>query len=129
MTGPWSDAEIAATLNRMGIRTGQGNTWTARRVVGTRSRFRIGAERSETVNEDWLTMSQAAEKLGVTNHAIRRLIDGGIVAAEQALPRAPWRVRASDLEAPRVIEACRAQRTGRPCRNGDEKQHSMFSEG
>ena len=52
MTGPWSDTEIAATLNRMGIRTGQGNTWTARRVVSTRSRFRIGAERSETVKED-----------------------------------------------------------------------------
>ena len=129
MTGPWSDAEIAATLNRMGIRTGQGNTWTARRIVTTRSRFRIGAERSETVNEDWLTMSQAAEKLGVANHTIRRLIDGGIVAAEQAVPQAPWRIRASDMEDPRVIEACRAQRTGRPCRDGDEKQLSMFSEG
>ena len=52
MTGPWSNTEFAATLNRMGIRTGQGNTWTARRVVSTRSRFRIGAERSETVKED-----------------------------------------------------------------------------
>ena len=27
MAGPWSDSEIAATLNRMGMRTGVGNTW------------------------------------------------------------------------------------------------------
>ena len=128
MTGQWSDAEIAATLNRIGIRTGQGNTWTARRVVTTRSRFRIGTEGSETVQEDWLTMSQAAERLGVTSHAVRRLIDGGIVAGEQAVPQAPWRIRASDLEDPRVIEACRAHRTGRPCRDGDARQLSMFSE-
>ena len=74
-------------------------------------------------------MSQAAEKLGVTSHVIRRLINGGIVAAEQAVSQAPWRIRASDLEAPRVIEACRAQRTGPPCRNGDEKKISIFSKG
>ena len=29
MAGRWTDDHIAATLNRMGMRTGQGNTWTA----------------------------------------------------------------------------------------------------
>lgn len=32
MATRWSDAEIAATLNRMGMQTGQGKTWTPRRV-------------------------------------------------------------------------------------------------
>ena len=30
MAGRWPDADIAASLNRMAIRTGQGKTWTAR---------------------------------------------------------------------------------------------------
>jgi hypothetical protein len=29
MAGRWSDQDIAAALNRMGMRTGQGKTWTA----------------------------------------------------------------------------------------------------
>ena len=32
MAGRWSDKDIAASLNRMGISTGQGKTWTAHRV-------------------------------------------------------------------------------------------------
>jgi hypothetical protein len=32
MATRWSDADIAATLNRMGLTTGQGNTWTTVRV-------------------------------------------------------------------------------------------------
>ena len=31
MAGRWSDQDIAASLNRMGLPTGQGKTWTARR--------------------------------------------------------------------------------------------------
>jgi len=36
MAGRWSDADIAASLNRMGIRTGQNKTWTAHRVSSIR---------------------------------------------------------------------------------------------
>ncbi|MGH8858156.1 MAG: FCD domain-containing protein [Polaromonas sp.] len=32
MADRWSDEHIAASLNRMGIQTGQGKTWTAHRV-------------------------------------------------------------------------------------------------
>ena len=32
MAGRWSDQDIAASLNRMGMPTGQGKTWTAHRV-------------------------------------------------------------------------------------------------
>ena len=48
MAARWSDEHIAASLNRMGMQTGQGNTWTAhrvsslRRVNGIRS---VGLER------------------------------------------------------------------------------------
>ena len=36
MAGRWSDEHIAASLNRMGLPTGQGKTWTAKRVASVR---------------------------------------------------------------------------------------------
>ena len=36
MATRWSDEDIAATLNRMGLPTGQGKTWTAHRVSSMR---------------------------------------------------------------------------------------------
>lgn len=124
MAGPWSDSEIAATLNRMGMRTGMGNTWTGYLVRRTREKYRIRGVQSEKMKEGWLTMSQAAAKLGVTNHAIRRLIKDGTLTADQAVPQAPWRIRESALEDPKVLDACRDRR---PCRADDDKQLSMFT--
>ena len=124
MAGPWSDAEIAATLNRIGMRTGVGNTWTGYLVQRTREKYRIRGVQSEKMKEGWLTMSQAAAKLGVTNHAIRRLIKDGTLTADQAVPQAPWRIREADLEDPRVLDACRDRR---PCRADDDNQLSMFT--
>ena len=98
MAGQWSDAEIAATLNRMGIRSGMGNTWTGSVVQSARARHRIRGVRSDTMQEAWLTMSQAAAKLGVSSHVIRRLIKDGVLVAEQAVPQAPWRIRASAIK-------------------------------
>ena len=77
------------------------------------------------MKEGWLTMSQAAAKLGVTNHVIRRLIEDGVLSADQAAPQAPWRIREVALQDPRVLDAC--QRRRRPYRAGDDKQLSMFT--
>ena len=46
MATRWSDADIAATLNRMGMQTGQGKTWTARRVQSLRTVHKINGYRS-----------------------------------------------------------------------------------
>ena len=125
MAGKWSDEHIAATLNRMGLPTGQGKTWTAHRVGSVRMVNDIRAYRSAHKDGEWLTMSEAATKLGVNNHRIRRLIKEGLLAAEQVVPRAPYQIRASDLLNQRVIDA--AARTARPCRIDSENQISMFS--
>jgi DNA invertase Pin-like site-specific DNA recombinase len=47
MATRYSDDDIAATLNRMGIRTGQNKTWTAHRVssIGLRASMRFGPPR------------------------------------------------------------------------------------
>ncbi len=125
MAGKWSDEHIAATLNRMGLPTGQGKTWTAHRVGSVRMVNDMRAYRSAHKDGEWLTMSQAAAKLGVNNHRIRRLIKQGLLAAEQVVPRAPYQIRASDLMDSKVIGA--AGRTARPCRIDGENQISMFS--
>ena len=125
MAGRWSDEHIAASLNRMGIPTGQGKTWTAQRVGSLRMVHDIRAYRSAHKDGQWLTMSEAAAKLGVNNHRIRRLIKDGILRAEQVVPRAPYQIRANDLLDQRVIEA--AARTVRPCRIDGENQIAMFS--
>jgi DNA invertase Pin-like site-specific DNA recombinase len=124
MAGRWSDADIAASLNRMGMTTGQGKTWTAHRVGSLRTVHGIHGYRSAEKNGEWLTMSEAAAKLGVTNHRIRRLIKDRILPAEQVVPRAPYQIRLCDLQDQRVI--AEAARTGRPCRSDPETQIPMF---
>lgn len=126
MATRWSDQDIAASLNRMGIRTGQGKTWTAHRVSSLRRVRGIHAYRSAQKNGEWLTMSEAAKLLGVTNHAIRRLIKDRILPAEQVMPDAPWQIRATDLHAEAVSAALTCKH--RPCRNDVEGQLPMFIE-
>ena len=126
MATKWSDEDIAATLNRMGIPTGQGKTWTAHRVSSLRRVRGIHAYRSAEKNGEWLTMSEAAAKLGVSNHQIRRLIKEGVLAADQVVPDAPYQIRASDLQHERVAAAL--ARKGRPCRLTSKNQTSMFSD-
>ena len=124
MASRWSDDDIAATLNRMGMPTGQGKTWTAHRVSSLRRVRGIHAYRSAEKNGEWLTMSEAAATLSVTNHRIRRLIKDGILNAEQVVPGAPYQIRASDLGDNRIIAAI--AQTGRPCRVDAQNQLPMF---
>lgn len=105
MATRFCDADIAATLNRMGIRTGQGKTWTAPRVGSIRKVHGIDTYRSAEKSGVWLTMRQAAAKLGVTSHVIRGLIQDGVLPAEQVVPGAPWQIQAKDLDAEPVIDA------------------------
>ena len=126
MATRWSDADIAASLNRMGMPTGQGKTWTAHRVSSLRRVHGIHAYRSAEKNGEWLTMSEAATTLGVSRHRIRRLIKDGILPAEQVVPGAPHQIRASDLQHERVTAAI--ARTACPCRTAPENQLAMFTD-
>jgi Recombinase/Recombinase zinc beta ribbon domain len=65
MAGRWSDQDIAASLNRMGMPTGQGKTWTAHRVSSLRRVHGIHSYRSAEKSGEWLTLRDAAAKLGV----------------------------------------------------------------
>jgi len=125
MATRWSDEDIASSLNRMGMPTGQGKTWTAHRVSSVRRVNGIHAYRSAEKSGEWLTMSEAATALGVSHHRIRRLINDGMLPAEQVVPGAPYQIRAADLQHERVAAAL--ARTGRPCRTDLVNQIPMFS--
>jgi excisionase family DNA binding protein len=126
MAGRWSDEHIAASLNRMGLPTGQGKTWTAHRVASVRRVRGIHAYRSAEKDGEWLTMTEAAKALGVTNHAIRRLIKSGILPAVQVVSGAPYQIRADYLASEAVRTA--AARKGRPCRIIDTGTLPMFTD-
>src|SRR5215217_5775725 len=124
MASRWSDQDIAASLNRMGMRTGQGKSWTAKRVSLLRRVHGIHAYRSAEKGGEWLTMSEAAAALGVTNHFVRRLIKDGALAAEQVVPGAPYQIKAADLREAHVTEAL-APRNG-PHRSGRQTELPIF---
>jgi len=126
MATRWSDADIAATLNRMRLPTGQGKTWTAHRVGSIRRVRGIHAYRSAEKDGTWLTMREAAQHCGVTSHRIRRLIQAGVLPAEQVVAGAPYQIRAADLQSERVVRSM--GRIGRPCHLDAENQIPIFTD-
>jgi len=70
------DGAIAATLNRLGKRTGRGNPWTEARVCSFRSQHRVPAHRPGEMSERGeLTLEEA--------HAARRQQDDGAAADQR----------------------------------------------
>ena len=122
MATRWSDADIAATLNRLAIPTGLGNTWTPGRVTAYRHTTGIPASAAALGDGRYLTVLDAASKLGTTRYMIRALIHARILPARQVVPAAPWQILATDLELPTVHQALRRRaRHGRPCSNSRDK--------
>lgn len=126
MAGRWSDEHIAASLNRMGLPTGQGKTWTGHRVSSVRRVRGIHAFQSAEKDGAWLTMTEAAKALCTTNHTIRRLIQAGTLSAVQVVPRAPYQIRADDLTSDAVKSAI--ARKGRPCHPAETNTLPMFTD-
>jgi len=126
MAGRWSDEHIAASLNRMGLPTGQGKTWTAHRVSSVRRVRGIHAYRSAEKDGEWLTLTEAAAALRTTGHTLRRLVKSGVLPAVQVVPGAPYQIRADDLASESVKSAM--ARKGRPCRITDDNTIPMFTD-
>jgi hypothetical protein len=127
MAGTWSDAQMATALNRMGIRTGQGQTWTADRVEQSRRTAGIRAYAPAVDRQQWLTMRDAAKYAGISHHFVRALITRGVLHAKQVVPDAPWQIRRADLDSDAVRMAiARRHSTGRPREARDDTRTPMF---
>jgi DNA invertase Pin-like site-specific DNA recombinase len=104
------DATIAATLNRLGYRTGTGKTWRAHSVSSLRYTHRLP---NYTKAKDWLTVEQTADVLAVSETVIRRLIKQHVLPAKQVVESTPWIIARQDLALPRVQAEIQAVHKGR----------------
>jgi DNA invertase Pin-like site-specific DNA recombinase len=107
MAGSYTDEGIALTLNRIGLKTGVGNTWNEMRVRSLRQYLKLPVCRSEHQAE-WLNLQRAAEQLGVSATVVRRLIDRKILPATQIVSGAPWQIDVKSLSSVEVIRAAMA---------------------
>lgn len=108
------DRDIASVLNRLGMRTGKGNTWTEARVRALRNDRHIPAFSPEMAEaRPWLTMQEAASQLKISAMTVRHLILDGTLPARQIAPCAPWMIERSTLASESVQQAVESIHKGR----------------
>lgn len=113
MASQYADEQIAATLNRLGLRTGWNNTWNKQRVRDLRSKLHLPAFDEAQADRTMLTMEQAAERLNVSSAMIKRLIEGKVLAATQVVPCAPWQISEEAIKSQAVLDAVKPTAGGR----------------
>jgi excisionase family DNA binding protein len=107
MVGQFSDEQIASTLNRLGMRTGAGNTWNEARVYSLRHHHQWPDYEATHSPAGTLTLDQAAGRLGVSVTVVRRLICSRTIPATQVVPGAPWQIPVAAVESQEVLQAAR----------------------
>lgn len=115
-----TDQTIAATLNRLGYRTGAGKSWRVHSVQDARHYYRL--ERYGNTSA-WLTIEQASQELGVSHTVIRRLIRERTLPASQLVESAPWIICREDISLPAVQAQTSAVRQGRQLPVADTRQN------
>ena len=122
------DTSIVSILNRLGYRTGNGNTWTEKRVQHVR--HTNGFPGCPPPDQRlWITMQQAAATLRVSEMVVSRLIAQKSLPAKQIVKFAPWMIERSHLDLPSVRKEIRRVHEGR--RRGwavGEKQTGLFAD-
>jgi hypothetical protein len=68
--------------------------------------------------KDWLSVSEAAEKIGITDGRVRQLLGAGIIRGQKINARA-WAVETSSVQ-----EFIKTPRAPGPARIGDSKKKS-----
>lgn len=122
------DAQIARLLNRLGYRTGAGNTWTQQRVVSLRHAHGIAVYTPTSHDSAMLTIGQAARALGVSTTTVRKLIAAGRLPATQPVPYAPWAIQPDDLHTAPIQQAVQAVKSGRRLpRTASEAQLTLMN--
>jgi hypothetical protein len=99
------DEEISRALNRAGIRTERGESWTRSSVSRYRQRLGIAVySATEKAASGWLSQAEAATKLEISPMSLNRLIERGILRSEGE-SRLPQVIQQADLSRKEVIQA------------------------
>ena len=102
----YPDAQIAGILNRQGRRSARGQRFTASIVQSLRHHWAIPRSQppAEPPQGELVTITKAAELLGVVPSTVHRWLADGFIAGEQPTPGAPWRIRVTDQLRARFVE-------------------------
>jgi excisionase family DNA binding protein len=128
MAGRFTDELIAATLNRLGMRTGVGNTWDKDRVYSLRNYHRLPSFDPRHPRTT-VTLKEAAQRLQVSEGTVRQMIKQKKLPATQVVECAPWEIPVEALdseEVPKMIARIRNGNT-RPPKQTSEEQQTLFS--
>ena len=129
MASRFTDPHIAATLNRLGLRTGTGNNWTEGRVYSARHYHQLPAY-DPGQHRDKLTLEEAAQRLGVSVSSVRRMIERKELPAGQVVACAPWEIPVEGLESEVARRKVENIKNGVhvPQTPACDRQHVIFSE-
>ncbi|MGO9998145.1 MAG: recombinase family protein [Acetobacteraceae bacterium] len=123
------DKQLAAQLNRLGIKTAKGHTWTRIRVGNFRTIHEIpNYSPGEREARGELTLEEAATQLGVSYSTVQRMIQRRQLPAQQLCPGGPWALRAEDVEALRTQNGTKPSRKNRPSSPYRDQQTLVFPE-
>ena len=117
----WPDRYIASILNRIGCRTGPGNSWSENRVRTFRGQHKIPVFAAGS-QRPWLTMQEAAQELKVGVAAVRTMVEHGELPARQIAKGIPWMIEREDLNRPAVASYAKDARSrqARPREDGQQ---------
>jgi len=123
------DEEIRRVLNRSGLTTERGQTWTARRVAQYRKRHGVACfSPAEQARVGWVSQQQAATYLQISPMSVNRLIGRGLLPAE-GTPGFPRVLMCADLDHPAVQKAVKAIKShGNSPLPENPKQRVLFPE-
>jgi excisionase family DNA binding protein len=100
------DATIASVLNRIGMRSAKGHSWTQLRIRNFRAERGIAIYREgERAERGELDLREAAAKLGVSKMTVIRLIKDNVLPARQSCHGGPYVIRQEDLQTPAIRRA------------------------
>lgn len=124
----FGDDQIASVLNQQGYRTGKGKRWNQTRVGTARRNYSIAGQKRARPDPEILSLTQAAQYCAVSNKTIERLVEYGKLNRQQVVPRAPWEIRKTDLDAEPVRSILEhLRKTGKLILDGgsSERQQSL----
>ncbi len=127
----FGDDQIASVLNQQGYRTGKGKRWNQTRVGTARRNHSIAGQKRARPDPEILSLTQAAKYCAVSNKTIERLVERGKLGMQQVVPRAPWEIRKTELEAEPVQSILdHLRRTGKLILDGgdSDRQRSLLIE-
>jgi len=129
MAGKFPDEQIAATLNRLRLRTGFDNPWNEKRVYSMRHQHQLPAFDPNDVTRSEVTLKEAAQRLDLSPPSVRKMIEAKILPGVQIVECAPWQipVDALDAEVVRREAANLKNRVRVPRSRTCDQQRSIFS--